>query len=664
MRQKVANDPTHRHFGAWRCRLPLLDKGDPRTVSDSAPETALLRVLATSDLHANMWSYDYLADRIDTTVGLARLTGEIAQARAEVGAGNCLLVDNGDTLQGSALADWAAATRAADGPHPVAAALNALKYDAATFGNHDFNYGLDLVRRWLDDLDHRVVCANLVYRNGPPLTPRSVLLTRRIKTSGGTTRRVCVGVTGALPPQTLAWDGVHLAETMRVRDIREALAEEIAHLQALGADVVVALAHTGIGVPDAARGAEDCALAVSRLPVLDAIVAGHSHKALPGADFAPADGLDSPNGRLNGVPAVMPGAYGSHLGQIDLSLRFSDGAWSVSGGTARLRTPAHPCATGKDVVSRSTLRAHKATRADASRQVGETRTVLHSAFPFVVPSPALQFCAEAHVARARALLGRDHAGNDHLISAVAPFRYGGRAGPDGYTLIAPGPVTNRHLLDLAPFPNRLCILEMDGDVLRDWVERSVAIYTTLRPGEAGAPLTRDGLAGYTFDIFFGLKYTIDLSKSGLFGSDGARVPDRGRGATRVCDLRTFDDTPVDPHRRYRVVTTDYRAAAVAGFAMLRRAERLVVYHQPVREALRDHLATGGPVTIEPVEVWSFADIGASASFTGPPQAKAAWLGPLQERVTAVGQTADGFSQWSLTLRATAAMHPEGDAARL
>src|SRR6516165_9205088 len=128
------------------------------TQSASAPPRLRLRLLGVTDLHANLYPYDYYRDRPDDSVGLARVASLIAEARAE--APNCLLFDNGDILQGAPLGDFAAETMAKDktASHPVVAAMNALDYAAATLGNHDFNYGLDVLERAYAGARVPVVC--------------------------------------------------------------------------------------------------------------------------------------------------------------------------------------------------------------------------------------------------------------------------------------------------------------------------------------------------------------------------------------------------------------------------------------------------------------------------------------------------------------------------
>ena len=100
-----------------------------------------LRIIATTDLHANLTGHDFSTGVMRTGLGLAALAPVIEAARAE--ADNALFFDNGDLLEGTAFGEEAAEALAADDPHPMVAALNMLGCDAATAGNHDFGFGLD-----------------------------------------------------------------------------------------------------------------------------------------------------------------------------------------------------------------------------------------------------------------------------------------------------------------------------------------------------------------------------------------------------------------------------------------------------------------------------------------------------------------------------------------
>src|SRR5271157_1745024 len=204
-----------------------------------------LRLIGVTDLHANLYPYDYFRDRPDESVGLAKTAVLIADARRE--SPNCLLFDNGDILQGAPLGDFAAEEMARDrtAPHPVIVAMNGLDYAAATLGNHEFNYGLDILERAYSAARFPVTCCNLRRADGTPWFPPSLIIERSFADDGGVTRPLKVGVIGVAPPQIAQWDEKHVAGRLITVDIFEAARAEVAKLKKRGPDLIVALCHSG-----------------------------------------------------------------------------------------------------------------------------------------------------------------------------------------------------------------------------------------------------------------------------------------------------------------------------------------------------------------------------------------------------------------------------------
>ena len=268
-----------------------------------------LRLIGTSDLHANIFAYDYYRDRPDETVGLSKTATLIAAARTE--AANVLLLDNGDFIQGTPLGDWSAeAMQARPGAvHPMIAVMNHLRYDAGTLGNHEFNYGLDVLGATLASAQFPLLCCNIVRPNGDFYFEPYVVLERAMVDEAGASRNLRIGIIGFTTPQIVQWDQSHLTGRATTIGIVEAARLQVPRLRALGVDLVVALCHAGISKRPPAPGEENAAVALSGVDGIDAIVTGHQHLLLPGADFQGFPGVDADRGALNGVPAFMPGFW-------------------------------------------------------------------------------------------------------------------------------------------------------------------------------------------------------------------------------------------------------------------------------------------------------------------------------------------------------------------
>ena len=516
-----------------------------------------MRLIATTDLHASLLSYDYHLNRPVAGRGLSHIAQQIADARSEVP--NNLLFDNGDFLQGNPLAEYVASVPRRRRTHPVIAAFNSLGYDAATLGNHEFNYGVSFLATALSRARFPVVSANIATRLGKSplrdrtLVPPYTLLKRRMVDGAGRIHTLRIGVIGFAPPQIEIWDRDHLGGRIRMRDIVAAARAWLPRMRAQGADVIVALAHSGIGTVEAEDGMENAAAALAALPEIDAVIAGHSHMAFPGPEIAPAEGIDPERGLLAGKPAVMPGHSGSHIGIIDLVLSRTDQGkrrWIVHRAEASLRSrsgqpPSRECplrqAVGPD---------HRAALAWSRQLLGTSRVPLHTHFATTAPSAALDFIAEAKANHIRKRLAGTPFADLPVIGSAAPFRCGGRGGSGNFTDIPAGPLRLRNISDLYSFPNSVVALALTGADVTDWLEQSVAIFRQIVPGSVDTPLHDDTVPAFSFDVLPDLAYAIDLSQPARFDAQGRLVNPTSR---RIVGL-TFEGRPLDRARRVVLVT--------------------------------------------------------------------------------------------------------------
>ena len=577
-----------------------------------------LRLLATTDLHVHLVPWDYYGNRSAASSGLARTATLIAAARAEIAArqGLCLLLDNGDFLNGSPLGDLVAgAPDPATATHPMIAAMNALGYDAATLGNHEFSEGLEFLMSCIGAAQFPIVSANIARSLGDTpladrmLVPATALLQRDLPGRNGSTHSLKIGIIGFLPPQTTQWDQRQLGGSLVTRDILDAAAAHVPRLRAAGADIVIALSHSGIGSATGGPGMENAAAALAALPGIDALVAGHAHQTFPSADFPLGPGIDPVRGTLWGKPAVMPGFHGSHLGVVDLTLTHCAGVWRVQSGAVALRPIARRNRAGRVVaVTRSAAGildiagpAHRATRTWSRQAIGHTDTALHSYFALAAPCPAVTLVAEAQAAHvARVLQGGPHAGLP-VISAAAPYHAGGRGGPESYALIPPGPIALRHAFDLFPHPDSIAALLVTGSDLQRWVERSFSLYHQIAAGSQDAPLVNPDFPGFNFDQIAGLTWLVDLTQPARCDTRGSVI---NPASQRIRDLRHLG-RPIDPAARFVLATNSYRAAGSGGFAAATSDRVILNGPHYIRDILLAHMAGGATLSDRPPPNWRF-----------------------------------------------------------
>jgi len=586
-----------------------------------------LRILATSDIHGAILPYDYATGLTSARFGLARTASLIAAARRE-SRHPCLLVDNGDFLQGTPLSDLHDV--AGDGgQHPVIAAMNRLGYDAVNLGNHEFNFGLPALRAALAQAGFPVICANALTRRGRSvaedltLMPPSRIAEREFEDETGARHRLRIGLLGLLPPQIIAWDRFHLGREIGVRDMVETAAARVPMLRAQGADLVVLLAHTGVERGPGDAGSENAALALARVPGVNVIVAGHSHEVFPDRDApgAAGDGPDHREGTFFGVPAVMPGFRGSHLGVIDLALSHGPSGWRIAGHRAEVRSVAAAsdlCETAPHPAVVAAVRAsHAATLSHMQRPIGRTAQPIHSYLSQFRCDLPVRLVAEAQrVAVARALTGGPLGGLP-VLSATAPFHTGGRAGPEAYTDIPAGPLTLRSATDLQPFPNTLCALWLTGAELRDWLERAVSCFHRIRPDVPDQQLWDTRFPGHAADSVTGLSYRIDLTCPPLYDDRGIRLG-RGDSPGRIRAL-CHRGRPVAPEARFVMAVNSYRACGGGPYPALSEDRLVYSSRTPVRDVLAEFIRDGGVGQLDTTPAWVFLTVpGASAVIeTGP-----------------------------------------------
>lgn len=617
-----------------------------------------LRILATTDLHMHVLPYDYFIDAPSDTRGLAKTASLIGQARAETP--NCLLVDNGDVLTGTPMGDIALAPNAPT-PHPMIQVMNKLGYDAATLGNHDFDHGLTTLESILSQADFPVVLANI---DAPTpsvpgiqvFLPPFALLDRKLSDESGQVHQLRIGVFGLLPPHSIR-PRRELPAPPTTRDMVDTARAMVPHLRAQGADIVLALAHTGLSGATHQRMMENALLPLSRVPGLDAIIGGHAHQVFPGKDAPEGADIDPGKGHVNGVPVAIPGFWGSHLGVIDLTLEPATGSaqrWRVASSQAQLRAIFDRDQTGalrsrapaSPMIAGLVAEAHNRTLAHVRTPVGTSAQHLHSYFSLLAPCAAVQMVQQVQRDFAtRALRGTEYEGLPILSSASA-LKCGGIGGPDHYTDIPPGELTLRAVADLYLFPNDLVALQVDGAFLRAWLERSASVFNQLLPDRPDQRLTEPTTPCYLYETVLGLDYVLDLSQPARFAPQGA--PINGMGAqSRLVSIR-HQGRPLNDSDPFILVTNGFRTSGGGHFPGTQSAKQVLNTGDCIRDILRDHIRNGDIPTHAPIPHWRLqAAPGTSATFDCSPRALAHLAALRDLTLSPLARGTDGFQRFRI-----------------
>lgn len=622
---------------------------------------AHLRIMETTDIHVAVYPYDYYADAPDDKLGLSRTATIIDKIRAE--ATNSMLVDNGDFLQGNPLGDFIAYERGMkDGDeHPVIKAMNTLDYDCGTLGNHEFNYGLDFMFNVLRGASYKHVCANLTKgqlasdpRKDDLLFKPYLIVDKVVIDGAGSEHTLRVGFIGFVPPQIMVWDSKNLEGKANTRDIVEAAKAWVPVMKEEGADIVIALSHSGIDATGQKEGMENASLYLAGVEGIDAIFTGHQHLVFPGPKtWDGLDGVDPVKGTLQGKPAVMGGFWGSHLGVIDLMLQQDGGRWKVADFTTEARGIYHRedkkviADVGDNQIVLDSVKAeHDATLAYVRRPVGKTSAPLYSYFALVADDPSVQIVSQAQTWYVRDLMKNSEYKDLPILSAAAPFKAGGRGGPEYYTNVPVGDVAIKNVADLYLYPNTLRAVVINGEQVKNWLEMSSGIFNQIALGTRDAVLINPAFPSYNYDVIDGVTYEIDLSEKPKYDKDGNVI---NAGSNRIKNL-SYDGKPVDPAQKFVVATNNYRAGGGGNFPDIKDDKVVLVAPDTNRDVLVRYIIEQGTINPSADANWTFASMpGTTVVFETGPRARDV-LGDVKSiRIEDAGEGAEGFAKFRITL---------------
>jgi 2',3'-cyclic-nucleotide 2'-phosphodiesterase/3'-nucleotidase len=576
----------------------------PAPVTQNA--TAQLALLETTDLHYYGRSYNYYADKEDKGVGLERTATLIHQARAEFA--NTLLVDNGDTVQGTVLGTYEAQVAPIPATQQLTMykAMATLKYDAGVLGNHEFNFGLPYLNQILGGgLDvagvdpaagikangpgFPMVTANVTsLKTGKPLIEPYVILERNLTVTlaDGSSGKVPIkiGVLGLTTPGILNWDKDKLEGKVSTQDGLETARKYVPEIRAKGADVVFVLLHGGMSTGGYSVNMENPGYYITKeVPGIDGIVMGHEHNVFPNRGTNPAykaEGVDNARGTVNGVPAVMASSWGKGLGVISYTLQWDGAAkkWSID--TAKTAVDVRNIQNGAEYVASDAAvvtamqSLHDKTRAYVSSPIGSSDFRLASMFADLGDPAALQVVNQAQQEYVAQYVQNSlpQYASLPVLSVTAPFKDGYASSVD-YTNVAEGTLSVAAAADLYLYDNNtIHAVKVNGAQVKQWLENAANRFNQIDPAKTTDQwLINDSktgvqpgssFPGYNFDAFTSpdISYEIDVTQPKY------NVNDPSKGGERIKNL-TYKGQPMTAAQEFIVATNNYRANSSAPFIL-------------------------------------------------------------------------------------------------
>jgi 2',3'-cyclic-nucleotide 2'-phosphodiesterase/3'-nucleotidase len=544
-------------------------------INAAAQKRTRVTILSTTDLHGNILPLDYYTNKPDNR-GLAKVATVVKQIRKE--DPNLILIDSGDTIQGTPLAYYH--NKKNNAPRdPMMLAMNALGYDALAVGNHEYNFGLDVLNKARREAKFPWLSAN-TYKSG---TNETYFPPYIVKEANG----VRVGILGLTTAGVPVWENKPNYAGLEFRaPIDEAKKWVKALREKEKADVVIIAMHMGLeedlrtGEKSPGQVAhENEALTIAReVAGVDAIFMGHTHREIPalfvegsfwrGAVDCPCRAPCYAYG-YNNVLLTQANHWGRHLARADIYLDqdAKTTRWRIVAKQARTIPMDDRALPDAEIVALAKPYDEE-TQAWLGKVIGQSAAELTATDARFRDNALLDLIQRVQL----------EAGQGD-VSMVAPFNLQAR--------VAAGPVTVRDIAGLYIYENTLVTLEVTGAQLKQALEHSARYYKPYEAGKTPAELVDEKIPSFNFDIAEGVEYDLDITKP--YGQ-------------RITNLR-FKGQPLNPAQKLRLVTNNYRVNGGGGYAMYQNAPVLYRSSEEIRQLIIEWLERNGKVPTEPTNNW-------------------------------------------------------------
>lgn len=468
---------------AVKAQKNVTAKIENRIVAGAAAEGSkgdvAIRVLATSDMHGNIFPWDYNMAK-EANQGLAKVSTYVKQVRAE--NPYVLLHDNGDTIQGTPLSYYYDKIDTT-AEYPMAKAMGVMKYDTWTLGNHEFNYGLDVLNRIIGDMGKEKITtlsANTYKADGSNFV--KPYFVKSFDTPKGTVK---VGILGLTTKTIPSWEDKEHYAGLTFNDLVAEAKKWVPKMRAEGVDIVVAGIHSGIESAADTIPENQVQAVAEGVEGIDAIIAGHAHAKIGQKDFT------NPAGKK--VIVTEPGKWGQQVSDISFSLsKGEDGKWQLLDASSKIVDMTAEVPADEE-VTKATQIYQDQTLKYVGTKIGTATGDFLGTDQTVKETALMDLINEVQRTYAKTQL-----------SIAAPLSSSAK--------ILKGDITIQDMMGVYVFENYLYGIKMNGKQLKDWMEWSVRYYSQVKsPSDPVAKDKQLNIPDYNLDQLYGASYTVDLT---------------------------------------------------------------------------------------------------------------------------------------------------------
>ncbi|RAL26474.1 bifunctional metallophosphatase/5'-nucleotidase [Thermoflavimicrobium daqui] len=496
----------------------------PSTTQTEKTQTTHLTIMSTSDLHGYVTPIDYGTNK-PADIGLAKIATLVKDVRKK--NPEALLLDSGDTIQGSPL-EYHHAYVDNKPIDPMMLTMNHLRYSAMAIGNHEYNYGPKIMEKAMKEAKFPWLSANTVKNGTSEVYTKPYQI---IPMKNG----VRVGVLGLTTQKVPNWERPDNIKHLDFHDVVETAKKWIPIMKEKEkADVIFVSYHGGLehtktkeGKIEASSqtdGENQVYQLATQVKGIDVILAGHMHTPID--DF-----------RVNGVLITEPNKWGSHLSVVDLDLKKENNRWTVTNKKAKL-LEAEKAKPDPEVL-KLTQTYEQNTQKMLDEVIGQAEGDLtikdhHS--------------TRTHDTAIIELINRIQMEESGAkISSTALFNNEATGFPKNITL--------RNVLSTYVYSNTLQVLKVKGKDIKDALEQTATYFkqnSGNQPVEVNPKFISPKVQHYNYDMWEGIRYTIDVSK-----------PE----GSRIVELKDMDGNPIQMDKDYEVVMNNYRASGGGNYKM-------------------------------------------------------------------------------------------------